>query len=208
MTVHVYDRVRITLRDATGEWTYEQGPWRKHMKMSKERLLREVTDWMKRSQHEAKLAFAAGDLWAGLVWGAKVPELLAVEKEARAFGYETGMTIDVLGERVARIARELDPGGRIKTMVHRPHDLIIGMDIAMGPSATAIATLFRESLERVGREAGRQFVDRCVVRTPSPDELDSLARDSDSEEEFKARARSRLNGIRHDLVIIDDPIKK
>lgn len=210
MTVLKYTHARITLRDATGEWTYVSGPWRQHMTtQTRERLRREVADWVKRAQHEAKLAFAEGDLWSALAWGAKVPELLAVEKDARAQGYETGMAIDVLYERVARIVRELDSAGRIKDMFgSRAMDLIVGIDMGKGSSATAIMTLFQKELDRMTK-ASQTFVDRCIIRAAGPEELDELARERPvTDDELRERCRKRLNGIAADSVIIDDPYKE
>ena len=178
---------------------------------TKERLRREVADWIKRSQHEAKLAFAEGDLWSAVVWGAKVPELAAVERDMNKVGYETGMGVDVLYERVARITRELDPGGRIKTMVHRPHDITIGVDMAMG-FGHAIATLFAIEMDRLGRKTSK-LLDSAIIKGPLEEDLDRLGSQVPlMDEQLRARVHDRLQGRMGgksaDLIIIDDPLKE
>lgn len=213
MTLLCYSSVRITLRGSTGEWTYVSGSWRQHMAMTKERLLREIADWIKRAQHEAKLAFAEGDLWSALAWGAKVPEFVIVAESARAHAYETGATIDVLCERVGRIVREIDPYCRIRRMFERPHDIVVGIDLGIkGGSATAIATLFRKELDRMGRESKR-IVDSFYVDTAGPASLDVIAREPGlPDDELRKRVRDdlreRMSGKSPDLLIIDDPYKE
>lgn len=177
MTVLWYDRVRITLRDATGEWTYEQGPWRQHMTITKEKLLREIADWVKRSQHEAKLAFAEGDLWSALAWGSKVPSLLTVEKCLLKEPYETGKDVDGWHGHVTRIVSELDAHGSeldahgsIKAMDQCPHDLIIGVDMGMNAP-------LESEIEELGSGPG------------------ALNRGASSDEELRKRCRDRIRDI-------------
>lgn len=198
MTVLLYDRVRITLRDTTGEWTYEQGPWRKHAMMTKEKLRREVSDWIKRSQHEAKLAFAEGDLWAAIAWGAKVPSLLAVERDMRAIGYETGIGVDCLYERIERIVRSIDWSGNIRAMLPSTVSYVMGIDMAEG-SGHALATVFAIEMDRLGRQTTK-LLDSVTIKSPTTYEL--------SDERLRERCRSRLGGKSADLFIIDDPLKK
>lgn len=182
------------------------------MQQTKERLRLEVADWIKRSQHEAKMAFAEGDLWTALAWGAKVPEFVIVDEAARVHAYETGVTIDELYERVGRIVREIDPYDRIKktfdslAMIGRTFH--VGIDFAPGPSATAIATLFRESVEKMNASL-RTRINSCIVHTAEAHELEAKAL-SDLELSARARAklRERMSGKSVDHIILDDPLKE
>lgn len=140
------------LRDVTSEWTYHHLTWRQGgtMTQTKEKLRAEVADWIKRSQHEVKLAFAEGDLWSALAWGSKVPSFLDVARELNALGYETGMAVDCLYERVERIVRSIDWSGRIRAMMPPPVTYAMGIDMAKR-SGHAIATLFAIEMDRLGR---------------------------------------------------------
>lgn len=212
-----YSSVRITLRDATGEWTYVSGPWRQHMTMTKERLRREVADWIKRAQHESKLAFAEGDLWTALAWGSKVPDLMKVEKDMREIGYETGIGVDCLYERVGRIIRSIDWSGRIRAMMPPPASYVMGIDMAKG-SGHAIASLFAIEMDRLGRQT-MKLLDDVTIKSPDPNELDAMAEERfgtgikryPTDEQLRQRCRERLEGIggkSADLIIIDDPFKE
>lgn len=182
---------------------------------TKERLRNEVSDWIKRAQHEAKLAFVDGELWSALAWGAKIPCFLIVERDARDLPYETGMAVDVLYERVERIVKEIDPDGSIAASLGYcwravPHGFHVGIDIARGPSATAIATLFQDSLEKM-RGSLEEKIKQSIIHTAEERVLDVQAK-GPTDDELRKRIREsldkRIHGKPVDFLIIDDPLKE
>lgn len=183
---------------------------------TKERLRREVADWIKRAQHEAKNAFAERDLWSALAWGAKVSCFFAVDRTARDLPYETGMAVDVLYERVERIVKEIDPSGDIAKALGvprwraAPHGFHVGIDIARGPSATAIATLFQDSLERM-RGSLEEKIKQTIIHTAEEHVLDAQAKgptDDDLRKRIRESLDKRIHGKPVDFLIIDDPLKE
>ena len=124
--------------------------------MTKEQLLAELADWIARSQHESKLAFAAGDLWAGLVWGAKVEPLSRAAKMVADIGYETGDDRLAIWEtEMNAIVTRLDPQGLLR--------------LALGHRVECSADVFRgyyeQALRAFGEMAYRAGYSFCVIDT-------------------------------------------
>lgn len=164
--------------------------------MTKEQLAREIADWTKRAQHEAKLAFAKGDLWSALAWGAKVPDLAALARCVRIAHFDSSPEIDALEERLGEIVRAIDVQKRIATMLGRAGCTQIGVDLGLGFSATALAVFMASEVDRLGRRT--TLIDQCVVPPSSADEV-----------AFKEQCREKVKrhvygGKSVDLTIIDD----
>lgn len=181
---------------------------------TKEKLGAEIADWIKRSAHESRTAFVEGDLWRGLVAGARVFELGTVELNRRTLPYENGPEVEDLWKMVEGITSTEDYGGRISKMLAK-RSFMIGMDLSPGSDMTMLTQCFKKGLEEIGVRA-QKALETLYVEAAVPGLMDRLAEGSAPAQKLLYEEKLRhtpfgktpMTGKHYDSVIIDDPLKK
>lgn len=93
---------------------------------TKESLRREIARREAEASEASRLAFAEGDFFAGLAWGAKLPAYGLIRARVNRLPYETGEDVDAVGAAVLECAERIDPGGSLSRF--RFHQLRPGAD--------------------------------------------------------------------------------